>query len=190
MQHRTFQKIYLYFIFILFIPDTGKSQIEQVNLELQFNDRTSLHDCYLVIDKGKTTNHRDRIQFNAQISFTMRTGTKVSVVKRYFPLTDNRNYDGKDPMMWYIADKIISPPAKPGYDIFNVLPMLSPTSRYNDLKEGDKILLFSLSVDTQQASELSLFKNETLTSENISAFNGGDFRIGFTIGDLKQKYFP
>lgn len=189
MHHPTFQKIYFCVLLLLFISKTGYTQVERVNLDLQYNEKTGLFDCYLKIEKGQTINQRDRIQCNAQISFTVRTGLEVSVAKTYFPLNDNRNYDGKDALIWYISDKIISPPAMPGYDVFNVLPMLSPTSRYHDLKEGDEVLLFSLLVENQQNSEVALFKNENYTNENEAGFYGGDFRIGFTIGDIKQKYF-
>jgi hypothetical protein len=188
MHFQTFQKIYFCVLFLFLILKTGYTQVERVNLDLQYNEKTGLFDCYLMIEKGHSTTHRDRIQCNAQISFTVRTGSKTSVAKLYFPLIDNRFYEGKDAMMWYIGDKIISPPAMPGYDVFNVLPMLSPTSWYHDLKEGDKIKLFSLLVENQQNSELALFKNENYTKENESGFNGGDFRIGFTIGGIEQKY--
>lgn len=188
MHHPTFQKIYFCVLLLLFILKTGYTQVERVNLDLQYNEKTGLFDCYLKIEKGQTINQRDRIQCNAQISFTVRTGLEVSVAKTYFPLNDNRNYDGKDALIWYISDKIISPPAMPGYDVFNVLPMLSPTSRYHDLNEGDEVLLFSLLVENQQNSELALFKNENYNNENEAGFYGGDFRIGFTIGGIEQKY--
>jgi hypothetical protein len=82
---------------------------------------------------------------------------------------------------------LINPITKSKY--FSITPSLSPTSRYDDLKVGDEIKLFSISTQkTYCNGEVRLFDNETDPKPTDPGMAGGDFSNGFTIGGIQNVY--
>lgn len=177
-------------LFLLFLPLLSSAQIKNVSYRLDFDPSTNLYDCYLHVNEGKTSKLMDRVQLNAQLTFLIPTGASVEVAKNYMPLQDNQKFDGTKPMHWTKANVITKPASDPFHDYVSVVPQLSPTSFYNELKAGDKIKLFSLKINHVDhcGDDIKLFdnKNDLLSTE--IGMNGADFRNGFTIGGIQQKY--
>lgn len=179
---------HLLLLFLFF--NQGYSQIKSVNYQISFNPETDLFDCYLIIKEGNATSFRHRTQFNAQFSVLVPGGSKVELVKSYMPLQNNQNYNGVKPQDWVISNIIKKPAADPFYDYVSIVPRLSPVSAYNDLKEGDKVKLFSLKVSpvTDCGESVKLYDKTTDLASGERGMYGGDFSNGFTIGGVEQKY--
>lgn len=166
------------------------AQVQQVGYGLKYNPETKLFDCYLKIEKGQALLTRHRIQFNAQLSIIVPTGSTLSLAQNHMPLVDNINYKGSKPAKWNISNSIKKPASMSNSDIFSIVPSLTPTAFYNDLNEGDEVKLFSVSISPlpKCAEGVRLFDNESDPTSADSGMHGGDFRNGFTIGSAEQKY--
>ncbi|MBK9736277.1 MAG: T9SS type A sorting domain-containing protein [Saprospiraceae bacterium] len=148
-----------------------------------------LHDCYLVITEGSASNQIHRTQFNAQFTIVVPTNAKLEVAKKYLPLENNNNYTGVNPTKWTIGSIVIAPISDPAHDFYAIVPTLSPTAQYNNLKSGDSLLLFSLRISpTFCGREARLFENDSDPNSSSAGMAGGDFSNGFTIGGVTQKY--
>lgn len=169
---------------------TAFSQVRQVNYRLKFNEQTDLFDCYLVIKEGKTVHLKDRAQFNAQYTLLVPTGSRVSIVKNYMPIQHNQDYNGIKPLDWAISNTVKRPVSDPFNDYVSIIPTLSPASFYNDLKEGDEIKLFSVSIQpiTDCGASVKIYEQGVDLNSGERGMAGGDFSNGFTIGGVEQKY--
>jgi len=175
-------------IFILF--QSASAQIKGISYQLSFNDKTNLFDCYLVVKKGQAVSPRERIQFNAQITLIVPTGSKLKIIQTYMPLQNNRTYNGDKPMQWSIANSSLKPDADRTHDYISIIPLLTPTAYYNNLQEGDKVKLFSADISpvTNCGADVRLFQNNADLSSAARGLGGGDYSNGFTMGGVEQKY--
>lgn len=175
---------------LLIIPFLSSAQINKVSYRLSFDPNTNLYDCYLHINEGSAKKVKERVQLNAQLTLLVPEGSAVEIVQNYMPLQDNQSYDGKKPMKWNKANMIKKPASDPFHDYVSIVPQLSPASFYNDLNPGDQVKLFSAKISHVDncGDDIKLFDNiHGVTSTDIG-MSGGDFRNGFTVGGVKQKY--
>ncbi|MEE9440288.1 MAG: hypothetical protein V3V14_14880 [Saprospiraceae bacterium] len=165
-------------------------QVESVSFDVVQNDNTGNFDIFLVVEKGSAASVVERTQFNSQISFVASTGTDIDIVDLNMPLNWNQKFNGQKPMLWIETTKVIAPDVSPELDYFAVSCVMAPVSQYNDLLEGDKVRLFSVSVKNNLTAKpiFRLYKNGHDADSNAEGMGGGDFSIGFTIGGVRQKY--
>lgn len=187
MINRTFKCCTL--VLALFFSTKAISQITSVSYKLKFNDVTSLYECYLKVEKGYAKETRHRTQFNAQISVAIPAGSEISIAENYMPLENNMNLKGNKPQRWQVSNRVNNKSAN-GVDYIGIVPRLSPTSFYNELNEGDEVKLFSVKISPlpKCGEGVRLFDNTVDPSSLTKLMEGGDFRNGFTVGDVRQKY--
>lgn len=168
----------------------SQAQVRRVNYKVQFNPVTNLFDCYIVVKEGKASKMIERIQFNSQYTIVVPAGSEVKVANYYMPIENNQNYDGVKPAKWNISNKILKPASDPFNDYISIVPSLTPISLYNDLKEGDEVKLFSLSIFpiVDCGASVRPFDKSIDLSSRDTGMKGGDFSNGFTVGGLGQKY--
>src|SRR5690606_10088387 len=99
------------------------------------------------------------------------------IVKNYMPLQNNQNFGGVNPMKWTIANTVFKPASDPFNDYVSITPSLAPTAFYNEVKEGESILLFSLKANNifDCGESVRIFENNTDLSSSAIGFDGGDF---------------
>lgn len=166
------------------------AQIKKVNFQLKFNPQTSLYDCYMHVAEGNAFTKKERIQFNAQVSFVLPADAEMNIIETHMPLQDNLHFGGSKPAKWYITNKIENPADLRGSRIVSITPELSPTGQYNELREGDEVKLFSFNVYPLPmcGEAVRLFDNQKDPNSAADGMRGGDFSNGFTIGGTAQKY--
>jgi hypothetical protein len=178
------------FIIALFLFTTSVllGQIKNVSYQLDYNAATKLYDLNLIIQDGEAHKSTDRIQFNAQISFVTPSNVNLEVIRSYMPLVGNRTYDSDQPLSWFVSNYLRDVKALNNNAVYSIAPKMGQTSFYNDLKEGDKIKLFSLEVYPlpENKASVRLFSNKN--DAEAKMMEGSDFRNGFTIGGVKQLY--
>jgi len=164
------------------------AQIEELKYLMKFNCETSLYDVMLKVEKGSAENIIERAQFNSQISIVVPTGKVLTLENPQLPLQDNQNYMGTTPMVWNLSTPIVSPEGCEGFDFYSIMPSLTPASFYNNIDEGDKVLIFSFSLgeNTEFDETVRFFDNGT--DPKKSMFEGSDLRNGFAIGGSKNLY--
>ena len=166
---------------------TINAQVTDVRYLIEYNNLTTLYDCKIVIGAGSATTIPQRMQFNAQYSVVVPTGSQFNIQERHYPLEDNHTYNGSIPCMWDIYNSEISPINQPENDFYSIVPNLDPISLYNDLYQGDTITLFSLFVDVDPC-ENAVRPFENGVDLNSKFPIGGDYTIGFTLGGISQIY--
>ena len=168
---------------------TVNAQVTYVRYLIEYNDLSSLYDCKIVIGSGSATTIPQRIQFNAQYSVVVPTGSQLNIQERHNPLEDNQSYNGTIPCMWYIAASEVSPIIQPANDFYSIVPNLETICLYNDLAIGDTITLFSLSVDVDPCENaIRPFENGVDLNNKSSGGILGDYSNGFTLGSISQIY--
>jgi hypothetical protein len=178
------RKLFL-FLFLLVNVSVAFAQIEALKYDLIFNDTTKMYDFYIVITKGASVSMRDRVQFGSQISFVLPTESKIEVAKLYMPLADNQNYTGTKPTKWSVSAVIKAPTNDKKHDYYAVGCAMLPASFYNDMKEGDKIRLFSILHTPKKKKNLKkmrLFDNKTDPNSSTEGMQGSDFSQSFSLG--------
>lgn len=178
-------------LFGLFIMTTAlHAQVTGVKYKIEFNKKSKLYDCYVIITEGRAEKMSDRTQFNTQFSILAPTGVKVTMAELHMPLQNNQMYKGTDPCEWKIQGKLAKPSNMPAYDFYSIVPILDPSAQYNNVKKGDKIKLFSLSIEANkdQRKLVRLFDNLKDPDSNAEGMFGRNFSNGFTMGGLKQLY--
>jgi hypothetical protein len=176
------------FTFILsFTSLLAFSQITSLNFLLNHNCETNLYEVKLKILEGSAVTAGERSQFNSQISMVIPTGLDFEIIERFNPLKDNQNYGGTEAMNWSTFTPVISPPEQPESDFYSIAPQLSPASFYNNLGEGDEVLLFTCEIgeDTEYNPNIRFYDNE---NDPPIQSAGSDFRNGFAIGSPGQLY--
>lgn len=175
---------------LLLFSEITSGQVTGVKYFIRHNPKTNLHDCHLIITDGSATSAIHRTQFNAQFSLVAPAGSIMQIAERYFPLQDNQSYTGKDACEWKIASVIRAPQVTPDRDYFGIVPTLGPSAQYNDLKTGDTIRIFSVSVEPnpKNPADVRLFDNNTDPNSSAAGMRGANFGNGFTIGGLTQCY--
>jgi len=165
-------------------------QVESVDYLMKYNCETNQYDVSLIIMEGSATTVPQRAQFNAQISIVVPAGEGIVITGKYMPLQSNQNYNGTAPLDWGLGNPIYSPAAQPENDFYSIIPKLSPASFYNDLHEGEQIMLFSFIAGTtgQYDEDVRFFDNGIDPDHSDPGMNGGDFSNGIAIGGASQLY--
>ncbi len=166
------------------------SQVESVNYKLQYNSETCLFDCYLVVNEGEAKKTLHRAQFNAQITLVAPQASNVHITESYMPLINNQDSRSTHPAEWEVSNEIESPHQLKGSRLVSIFPELLPTAFYNDVNAGDEIKLFSFTVipTLNCAKDVRLYNNNEDPSSIGKGMAGSDFRNGFTMGGVEQKY--
>ncbi len=165
-----------------------QAQIKAVNYELKYNAATDLHDCYIIIKKGQAVTMRERVQFNSQIAVLVPAGSQVEMEQTYMPLEDNQLYEGVKPIQWKVEKPLSSPIASPKHDFYSITPNLFPSAFYNDLKEGDRVKLFSFKVGSDNKAAVRLFNKAIDPDATALGMKGRDFNNSFSIGGPEEDY--
>ncbi|MDF1696924.1 MAG: Ig-like domain-containing protein [Saprospiraceae bacterium] len=170
-------------------PETGTGGIYKTKLLLEYNEESSLYELKLYIVCGSATTYPQRIQFNSQITIVTPTGSIVSLVELFNPKENNQFYTGTIPILWDFGPKEIAPPIQPQLDFHTVFPNLSPPGAYNNLYEGDTVVLFSFDVEGVNPCDNEVRLYET-GKDHTSEYSpsGGDYSQGFTFGGGIQTY--
>lgn len=180
------------FFVLLFCLTTAAAfgQVKKVDYLMKYNCETNKYDVSLMIKEGSATTIPHRAQFNSQISIVVPTGEAVVITNKYMPLQSNQDYTGTAPLDWGLGNPIFSPEAQPENDFYSVIPKLSPASFYNNMEEGDVVMLFSFIAGTtgQYNEDIRFFKNGIDPDDNDVGMGGGDFSNGFSIGGAEQLY--
>lgn len=166
------------------------SQVESVNYKLKYNSETCLFDCYLVVNEGAAKKTLHRAQFNAQITLVAPLESNVHITESYMPLINNQDSRSTQPAQWELSNEIESPHQLKGFRLVSIFPELLPTAFYNEVNAGDEVKLFSFSVipTLDCAKDVRLYNNNEDPSSLGKGMAGSDFRNGFTIGGVDQKY--
>ena len=181
------RSIFIYLLFVGILTSTF-AQVTSVKYQMEYNEATSVYDVKLLIQSGSATTIPQRIQFNAQISVVIPTGSTISISEFFNPINNNQSYSGTVPMIWNIGNGVIAPPAQPENDFYEITPDLSITSHYNDLSPGDTVTLFSVDVNVDPCENtVRLFENGVDPSSTEMP-NSQDFSNGFTLGSIEQIY--
>ncbi len=163
------------------------SQITSLNFLLNHNCETNLYEVKLKILEGSAATAGERSQFNSQISMVIPTGLDFEIIELFNPLKNNQNYEGTEGMNWSTFTPVISPPEQSESDFYSIAPQLSPASFYNNLSEGDEVLLFTCEIgeDTEYNPNIRFYDND---NDPAIQSAGSDFRNGFAIGSPSQLY--
>jgi len=166
------------------------AQVTSVDYQLKYNVATCEYDAFIIINAGSATTIPQRIQFNAQYSIVVPTGTGLAVTASYMPLQNNATYTGTEPLQWSASIPVVAPAAHPGSDFYSITPDLGVTSHYNNLQAGDTVKLFSISVDTifDCSQGIRIYENGIDPDCDAPGMGMADFSNGFTLGSISQIY--
>jgi len=184
------KKTLLLLIIILGIISTTHTQVTSVDYQIKYNDSECQYDAYIIINAGSAMTVPQRIQFNAQFSIAVPTGTALTVTESYMPLQSNAAYTGTVPLTWAAKWSIISPAAQSWSDFYSITPELGITSHYNNLNAGDTVKLFSIAVDTifDCSQGIRIFENGIDPDSQAPGMGFADYSNGFTLGSISQIY--
>lgn len=176
------------FIFFSCFYSFSHAQVSAVKYLIEYNDLSGHYDVKLYIEAGSATTLVDRVQFNAQVSVVVPTGSNVGIGEFFNPINDNGFYTGTVPMEWHMGDGTIAPPAQPENDFYEFFPNLAVVSHYNDLFAGDTVTLFSLDIDVEPCTNsIRLFDNGEDPGPDVMP-NGENYSNFFTIGGVEDRY--
>lgn len=177
------------FLTTLFVND-AKSQVTQIDYQIQYNDETCLWDFFIIIQEGSATTVPQRAQFNAQFSFLVPTGTSVANPVGVNPIQNNQGYTGTVPTEWRFGAPTFNPAAAPGVDFYPVAPTLNPASFFNNLATGDTVKIFTIDIGIMPdcAELIRPFINGVDPDSSAPGMGGGDFSNGYTLGNPVQLY--
>ncbi|MBK8700867.1 MAG: hypothetical protein IPN29_15530 [Saprospiraceae bacterium] len=164
------------------------AQVTAVAYQLEKSKESGYYDCYLFISEGFATTTKQRIQFNSQVSLVVPKGTEIELVKSYMPIQDNQLYKGTTAMEWELAKPLLSPAPSPDHNFYAFRPVLFPSCFYNDLKQGDRVKLFTFKVTPSGAPSVRFFENEVDPGPDQPGMMGRDFSNGFCIGGTAQLF--
>ena len=185
---RTFKL--LIFGTLLFLSGSLSAQVTSVDYQLKYDTTECQYDAYIIINAGSATTIPQRIQFNAQYSIIVPTGTVLSVTESYMPLQGNATYGGTTPLTWSAGTPIVAPAAQPESDFYSITPDLGITSHYNDLSAGDTVKIFSIATDTvfNCSQGIRIYENGVDPDSDAPGMGMADFSNGFTLGSIAQIY--
>ena len=180
------------FIFlVLLLCVTGISvdaQITELKYLLQYNCETNHYDVKIKIMDGSANSVLERVQFNSQLTILVPTGKGFELVDRYQPIQNNQTYQGTEPNEWSTFSPVLSPDGHNKYDFYSIAPKLAPASFFNNLEEGEEVLLFSFEVDgdSEYDDRIRFFDNSL--DSKLSMFEGADLRNGYSVGGATNRY--
>jgi hypothetical protein len=166
------------------------SQVKAVTYELLHHEKEKKIDVYLVILNGETKQDiiPHRIQFNSQVSLVVPKGTPLVVEKTYNPLQNNKDKNSNTPTEWNSFKPLFSPKAAKKSDFYCIQPNMHPTSFYNDLKEGDKVKLMTLSTGKKKCGKVRLYDSDIDPKSNAEGMMGRNFSNSFCLGGVAQLF--
>ena len=158
--------------------------VDKVQYLMKFNESTCRYEVYLYVEEGTATIPVYRTQASGQISVVTPASSHIQMGTRYNPKQNNST----TPNFWAITVQEGAPTVDPDHNYYSITPALAPTSRYDQLVEGDTILLFDLVLfDAQHGSDgIRLYKNDI--DLNGQDGLGGNYNNGMTIGTPNQLY--
>jgi uncharacterized repeat protein (TIGR01451 family) len=175
-------RIFSFFVFLI-LSATISAQVTSVKYAIEYNKVKNVHDVFLIIVEGEAIKQLDRTQFNAQMSLVAPLGTQLEMIQSYNPISTLT----ATPCEWRIANVLNNTYVDATF--FSISPTLNPTSRYSEVKSGDRVKLFSLKTEVLLCDgQLRLFENGTDPSSDQIGMAGGDFSNAFTIGGIDDKY--
>lgn len=177
-------------ICLVALANVASAQVQKVKYSLEYNDKSCLFDVYVNIQEGKSKTVIHRAQLNSQVSIVAPAAAVVSVEDSYMPLVDNQQYRSDKAAAWEVTTSVNAPEAAPGKSFHSITPFVTPAAFYADIKEGDKIKIFSVSISPMVdcAADVKLFENDRDPLATSDGMKGADFRNGFTVGALHQSY--
>lgn len=180
----------LLLIFFCCFTSISYCQITSVDYLMKYNCESNQYDVSIVILEGSATSIPERVQLNSQISIVVPTGESIVIMNKYMPLQSNQQYTGSAPLNWTLSNPIFAPEGQPENDFYSIFPKLSPASFYNDLEEGDVVMLFSFTAGStgQYDEDVRFYKNGIDPGDSDPGMGGGDFSNGFTIGSPENIY--
>lgn len=161
------------------------AQIKGVKYMMKSGYLSNTFDVYLVITEGSATSNVHRSQFNAQISIVTPKEIDQLTITNYMPLQGNVNYNSTTPTVWIASLISKSPAVDPEHSYFSIVPFLSPSSQYNNLKAGDVIKLFTIKTNVNVCYDEVRFYNNGVDPNNLF---GGDLTNGFSIGHPQELF--
>ena len=169
---------------------TASAQLEQVSYSLEFNAEQCMFDVYMNVEKGNTNTTMHRVQLNSQISVIAPANANINVEETFMPLIDNQTKSSNTPASWEVTSMLNAPAVSSHLSYHSITPYLNPAAFYGDIKLGDKVKLFTFSVEPflNCASDVRLFDNESDPTSLDEGMRGANFKNGFTIGGLHQSY--
>ena len=173
-------------VLIGFFTNNLNAQVNEVQFQMKYDTTHCWYDCYLIIKSGSAPLPNQRVQFNANYSLVLPTGSSYTIDSLYNPIRS----DNGQPMNWLQNESVISPAADPAHDFHTIIPEISPISRYTQANEGDTIKLFSITVDPMPAcgEGVRLHENGVDPTSSDPGMMGADFQQGFTMGGFIQIY--
>ncbi|MBK6365310.1 MAG: hypothetical protein IPF52_18275 [Saprospiraceae bacterium] len=165
------------------------AQVDSVKYLLEYNSVEDEFDMKMYVAGGSANTIAQRTQANAQISVIVPSGATLEISKRYMPLQNNHYFTGTIPNPWSKGNRVINPEILKNFDVYSIVPQLSPSYQYNAIHTGDTVTLFSMKITLKSGcfNDVKLYDNKEFANCG-SGLNGGDFSQGFTMGGIKQLY--
>jgi len=166
------------------------AQVDKVSYSLEYNAEQCMFDVFLNVEAGKTKNTMHRVQLNSQISVVAPANTNINVEENFMPLVDNQTKQSDEAASWEVTSMLNAPEVTEHLSYHSITPYLNPAAFYGDLRAGDKVKLFTFSVEpfVNCAADVRLFDNESDPKSIDNGMRGANFENGFTIGAIHQSY--
>lgn len=167
---------------------TISAQVTSTKYIIDFNCESNYYDVKLLIEEGSASSTLERVQFNSQMCIVVPTGEGFEIMENHAPFVNNQQLDSDLVTEWQADSPVVSPIGHEEYDFYTIAPKLSPASFYNEVEEGEEILIFSFRLDdtTTINEQVRLFDNATDPAK--SNYEGSDLRNGFSIGGASNSY--
>lgn len=167
-----------------------QAKVSSVKFMLKHKAADKSVGIYLIVHEGEAKTAKDRIQFNAQISLVVPKGLEPNRIESFMPLNGNKDYKGKEAIRWEIESKVKGPGVTPDLDYYSIVPVLQPTSFYNNLNAGDTVHLFNVYFEGSDVCfyNIRLFDNVNDPNPKSPGMAGSQFVNTFTIGGLEKVY--
>ena len=169
----------------------AQDKIEKVDFLLEYNLNDDIYHLSIIVKEGQAMGVAPRAIFNTQISIVTPSESNLIITEEVNPIRGNQNYEGTEPTQWSVSDYVHAPAADPDINIFSIVPILTPASFFNNVFEGDTILLFKFEVeDLDEGCEQMVFNyDETIhPGPNDSGMNGADYSNNMSIGGSAPVY--
>jgi len=168
--------------------NNATAQVTSTKYIMDYNCESNYYEVKLLIEEGSATSTMERVQFNSQMCIVIPTGEGFEMMERYAPFVNNQQLDSDIATDWIADSPVIAPEGNDEFDFYTIAPKLAPASFYNQLEEGDEVLLFSFRLnDTTEINEgVRFFDNETDPPK--SNYEGSDLRNGFSVGGAVNSY--